>query len=230
MGTPQVYPLVWAKQGQTPDQTNKPVVWDPKAPAPGPITPYEKDQILIKQEANPGKTPLETELSNINLHNNVAANTLAQKNRKQKTSSMELPFDPTIEEGTNWNLTGFAPNFDGKWTINEVVFTFSGKSGSRMQIELTQCLDPPNKTPGGAAGGGAAGSGASSKKPITVPQEPTKTSDLLHDAAVNTIDPKPANEANLTLSGNEKQPGWLNDYGSLVPSQQDLHLEDVGGA
>jgi hypothetical protein len=228
MGTPQVYPLLWNKQGQTPDQKNKPVVWDPKAVSPTSIAREgEPDTQWEIKEANAGKTPIETEIANIKQHNDVAANKLAQKNRKRKQSSMELPFDPTIEEGTNWTLTGFAPNFDGKWMITEVVYSFSGKTGSRMQIELMQCLPPLQKTPGGAS---SAAGGANGKKPITVAQEPTKTSELLHDGAINTIDPKPANEAGLTLSGNEKKAGWLNDYGSLVPSQQNLHLDDVGGS
>jgi hypothetical protein len=56
---------------------------------------------------------------------------------------MELPFDPTMEEASAWNLVGFAPNFDGKWIVREVVFSFTGKGGSRLEIEL---YAPPSIT------------------------------------------------------------------------------------
>jgi len=231
MGTPQVYPLVWNKQGQTPDNKNTPTVWDPKAPAPQPLpvnTTDKQENDIVRDQANPGKTPLETEIAKIQAHNDVAANTLCQKNRKRKQSSMELPFDPTIEEGTTWQLQGFAKNFDGKWLITEVVYTFVAKSGSRLSIELMQVLDPPQKTPGSSQSLGKLPSNGS--KPITVPQQPTDKAQLLNDASLNGLTPKPANVADLTLSGNETSPTWLNQGGQLNPDQQDLSLGNVGPA
>jgi hypothetical protein len=225
MGTPQVYPLVWNKQGQQPGQPPSGVVWDPLAPAPVPLKakttdPQEYD--IVKDQANPGKTPIETQIDKIAQHNNVAANTLAQKNRKRKQSSMELPFDPRIEEGTVYALQGFAPNFDGKWLVTEVDYTFTGKGGSRLTIELMQCLPTPQKTPGSAAKGAA--------KAISVPAQPAAKSSLLHDGGINSITPQPANVANLTLSGNETAPTWLNANGQLNPDQQNLSLGNVGPA
>jgi hypothetical protein len=220
VGTPQVYPTVWNDQGQVPGQAPSGVVWNPKAPAPKPIVTDPQKDDIAKDQANPGKTPIEKEIDKIAQHNAVAANTLAQKNRKRKQSSMELPFDPTIEEGTTWTLQGFAPNFDGKWLITEVVYTFAGKGGSRLTIELMQCLAPVQKTPGGAAKGP---SGA-----ITVPSQPSQPSTLLHDGGINSITPQPANVANLSLSGNETAPTWLNVNGSLNDDQQKLNNENAG--
>jgi len=229
MGTPQVFPLLWGNnQGQNATGGNKPPPWDPKALPPSPIDPNireAKPYQIVQDQANPGKTPLETELDKVQQHNNVAANTLCQKNRKRKQSSLELPFDPTIEEGTVYQLQGFAKNFDGKWLITEVQYSFAGKGGSRLSLELMQCLDPPNKTPGAGA---HAAAGANGKKPITVPQQPTQKTDLLHDAGINSITPQPANVANLTLSGNEIAPTWLNAHGQLNSDQQDLNAENAG--
>lgn len=221
--TPQVFPLVWNGQGQKPGQPPSGIVWNPKAPFPGPLLPAHDPTStdVVEDQANPGKTPLETNTNKIQQHNNVAANMLAQKNRKRKQSSMELPFDPTIEEGTTWTLSGFAPNFDGKWLITGVDFTFTGKGGSRLNIELIQCLPTPNKTPGA---GGAAGAS------ISVPAAPASPSTLLHDGDINSITPQPANVANLSLSGNETAPTWLNANGALNPDQQDLSLDNVGPA
>lgn len=225
MGTPQVYPLVWNGQGQTPDNANKPVVWDPTAKFPGPLradVTQKQEHDIVQDQANPGKTPIETELDKIGQHNNVAANTLCQKNRKRKQSSFELPFDPTIEEGTCCNLVGFAPNFDGKWLVTEVNYAFSGKAGSRFTIELMQCLPPPQKTPGGG--------GSTAAKTITVPAKPTDKTALLSDTDINSFKPQPANVAELTLSGNETAPTWLNNHGALNSDQQDLGLGNVGPA
>jgi hypothetical protein len=225
MGTPQVYPTVWNDQGQKPGQPASGVVWNPKAPAPQPIATDPQTYDIVKDQANPGKTPIETQIDKIQQHNDVAANTLAQKNRKRKQSSMELPFDPTIEEGTVYQLTGFAPNFDGKWLITEVNFSFTGKAGSRMTLELMQCLAPPIKTPGGASS--KAGEGA---KAISVPTQPSQPSTLLHDGGINSITPQPANVANLTLSGNETAPTWLNVNGALNSDQQNLSADKAGPA
>lgn len=229
VGTPQVYPLIWNGQGQTPGQPTPttPPVWDPLAKPPIPYAANvtnAQEYDIVKDQANPGKTPIETEIDKVQQHNDVACNTLAQKNRKRKQSSIELPFDPTIEEGTVYTLQGFAPNFDGKWLITEVNFTFTGKGGSRLAIELMQCLPTPNKTPGGASAGGGA------SKSISVPQSPSPKSSLLYDGGINSITPQPANVANLTLSGNETAPTWLNAGGQLNPDQQNLSLSNVGPA
>jgi hypothetical protein len=220
--TPQVFPLLWGNgQGQNAGGGNAPPPWDPKSSAPKPRE--YKDYQIVEDQANPGKTPLEVEAAAIQQHNDVAVNALAQKNRKRKQSSIELPFDPTIEEGTTYMLQGFAQNFDGKWLVTQVDYAFTAKGGSRMQIELQQCLNPPNKTPGGAS---SSAGGAS--KAITVPQQPSGKTDLLHDAGINSITPQPANVANLTLSGNETAPTWLNAGGSLNDQQQDLNADNAG--
>jgi len=202
----------------------------PNAPSlPLPVNTTDKQENdIVRDQANPGKTPLETELAKIHAHNDVAANQLCQKNRKRKQSSLELPFDPTIEEGTVYTLQGFAKNFDGKWLVTEVQYTFAGKAGSRLSIELMQCLDAPVKTPGGATS--AAGGANGAKKPITVPQSPTDKTILLNDSSLNGLTPKPANVAGLTLSGNETAPTWLNAGGQLNSDQQDLSLGNVGPA
>jgi hypothetical protein len=223
MGTPQVFPLIWNGQGAEADRPGPGVVWNPKAPSPVPlkaVTNQQSDDI-VKDQANPGKTPIETELDKIAQHNDVAANTLCQKNRKRKQSSLELPFDPTVEEGTVYTLQGFAENFDGNWLVTEVDFSFAGKSGSRMTLELMQCLAPPQKTAGGGAG--APGS-------ISVPSKPTEISKLVYDGGINSIPPKPANVQNLTKEGDETAPTWLNNYGSLNKDQQDLQTDNTGPA
>jgi len=221
MGTPQVYPTVWNDQGQKPGQPPSGVVWNPKAPPPNGI-PQTKDDIVEKQ-ANPGKTPIETEIDKIGQHNNVAANTLAQKNRKRKQSSMELPFDPKMEEGTVYQLSGFAPNFDGKWLVTEVNYSFTGKGGSRMTVELMQCLPPPVKTPGGASSQAGAGS-----KAITVPTKPSEPNTLLHDTPINSTTPVPKNVDDITMVPNETSSTWLNEYGALIADQQNLSTENAG--
>jgi len=228
MGTPQVYPTVWNGQGAKPGQPAGSTVWNPLAPTPAPIkanVSNKQEYDIVKDQANPGKTPIETAIDKIGQHNDVAANTLAQKNRKRKQSSMELPFDPKMEEGTVYQLTGYAPNFDGKWLITEVNFSFTGKGGSRMTIELMQCLPPPVKTPSSASSQAGAGS-----KAITVPTKPSQPSALLHDGGINSITPQPANVANLTLSGNETAPTWLNAGGALNSDQQNLSTDNTGPA
>jgi len=220
MGTPQVYPTVWNDQGQKPGQPASGVVWDPKAPKPLPLVSDPQKYDIVEDQANPGKTPIETAIDKIQQHNDVAANTLIQKNRKRKRSTMELPFDPTIEEGTNYMLQGFAPNFDGKYQVTEVEWSFTGKGGSQMILELIKCPPPPVKTPGTAS---AQATGA-----ITVPARASVPSTLLHDGGINSITPQPANVANLTLSGNETAPTWLNANGALNSSQQDLSANKAG--
>jgi len=209
MGTPQVYSTVWNDQGQLPGAEGKTIPWDPHAPGPAPIeaSPTDENNLIIENQANPGKTPLETEIDKIQAHNDVAANVLAQKNRKRKQSSMELPFDPTIEEGTVYQLSGFAQNFDGKWLVTEVNFQFSGKGGSRMTLEFVQCLPRP-----------------------TTPTQPSDPSALLHDKDINSIKPKPANVPNLSTSPEEMLPNWMNNFGSLNEDQQDLHTDNAGPA
>lgn len=64
--------------------------------------------------------------------------------------------------------------------------------------------------------------------PSSVPQKPSEKSSLLHDGGINSINPKPANAANLTLSGNETAPTWLNANGQLNSDQEDLSLGNVG--
>ena len=206
-GTPQVYPTKWNGQGQTPGQPASSVVWDPKAPAPGPTLTDPQDYDVVEKQANPGKTPIETEIDRIKQHNDTAANQLLQKNRKRKQSSMELPFDPTIEEGTVYQLSGFAQNFDGKWLVTEVNFQFSGKGGSRMTLEFVQCLPRP-----------------------TTPTQPSDPSALLHDKDINSIKPKPANVPDLSTSPEEMLPNWMNNFGSLNEDQQDLHTDNAGPA
>ena len=92
-----------------------------------------------------------------------------------------------------------------------------------MTLELMQCLAPPNKTAGASTS-----SAAGASKAISVPQQPTAKSDLLHDAGINSITPQPANVANLTLSGNETAPTWLNANGALNSQQQDLNADNAG--
>lgn len=227
MGTPQVFPLIWNGQGQTPDQAHKGIVWNPKAPFPGPLKAAhdkESDEILADQ-ANAGKTPIETELDKVQAHNDVATNALCAKNRKRKQSSMELPFDPAIEEGSVYALQGFAQNFDGKWLITEVQYSFTGKGGSRLNLELMQCLDTPSKTPAGAT---SAAGGANGKKRISVPTKPSDPSALLHDGGINSLAPQPKNATGLTTDPNELAPTWLNANGALNKDQQDLSLGNVG--
>ena len=48
---------------------------------------------------------------------------------------------------TMWKLTGFAPNFDGNWLVHEVIFSFTGKGASRMEIELYQPSSPSITNP-----------------------------------------------------------------------------------
>jgi hypothetical protein len=225
-GTPQVFPLLWGNnQGQTASKTNTAPVWNPNAPAPQPlVSQKEQSEIAVETaQANPGKTPLEVEAAAIKQHNDVAVNALAQKNRKRKQSSIELPFDPTIEEGTTYMLQGFAQNFDGKWLVTQVDYTFTAKGGSRMLLELQQCLDPPNKTPGGAS---SSAGGAS--KAITVPHQPGAKSELLHDGGINSISPQPKNATGLTTDPNELAPTWLNANGALNAEQQDLNADNAG--
>jgi hypothetical protein len=122
-----------------------PHIWSPEASAtPKPIVNTQPDALRVEEkQEKPGGDPHETDSTKVKAQSTVAANTLAQKNRKKKSGpKMELPFDPTMEEGTMWNLTGFAPSFDGKWLVHEVVFTFTGKGGSRMEIDL---MAPPDK-------------------------------------------------------------------------------------
>ena len=85
---PQVFPLLWNAQGQNADGGNKPPPWDPKAAPPQPRE--ATSNMIVQDQANPGKTPIETQVDAIQAHNDVAANALCQKNRKRKQSSMEL--------------------------------------------------------------------------------------------------------------------------------------------
>lgn len=125
-----VYNLDWVKA-----QPPKPIV-EPKY---GSET-SPNDQ---KNAKNPSNAPIETDPGTTKDLHQKAKNELAQKNRKAKHGPiMELPFDPTIEEGSKYDLVGFAPNFDGPWLIHEVTFTFQGKGGSRLNIEL---MDPASQ-------------------------------------------------------------------------------------
>jgi hypothetical protein len=125
-----------------------PVVWTPLPPTPGtPVAPYDPaampEEVKNAQD-KPGTTPNEPDANAIAAHHAVAKNLLTQKNRKRRRCPrMELPFDPKMEEGLVYALQGFGANFDGNWCVSEVVFTFQGKSGSRMEIELTKPEPPP---------------------------------------------------------------------------------------
>jgi hypothetical protein len=122
-------------------QKTYPTVWnDGPADVPQPVKDTQPDALKVEvQQNNPGSKPDETDPQKVSAHNEVATNLLSQKNRKRKHGpKMELPFDPTMEEGSMWQLTGFAPNFDGPWLVHEVVFSFAGKGGARLEIDLMQ--------------------------------------------------------------------------------------------
>jgi hypothetical protein len=124
-------------------QKTYPTIWDDgPSNAPQPVKDSQPDALKVEvQQKHPGSTPDETDPAKIAAHNEVAQAALRQKNRKRKHGpKMELPFDPTMEPASMWQLTGFAPNFDGKWLVHEVIFTFTGKGGARMEIDL---LQPP---------------------------------------------------------------------------------------
>jgi hypothetical protein len=175
-GAPQkVYPTVWQ---------------DGPSNAPQPIVDTQSDALKVEvQQKNPGSLPDETTPEKVQAHNEVAKNLLAQKNRKRKGTHgprMELPFDPTMEEGSIWTLVGFAPNFDGPWLVHEVVFTFTGKGGSRLEIDLMQ---PPDVTASTSA----------------VPPDTAKKTELLTNSNVGE-EPNPE-PSNLGFGG--KDASWL---------------------
>jgi hypothetical protein len=114
-----------------------PVKWDQNKP---PEANESTDLKVDEQQDKPGNKPDDTDPEKTAGNNQIAKNLLAQKNRKRKHGPvLELPFDPSFEEGSMWNLIGFSHNFDGLWLVHEVVFTITGKGGARMQVEV---MDP----------------------------------------------------------------------------------------
>ncbi len=85
----------------------------------------------------------ETHPSVIEKARHVSSHKLRQKNRHQRCIEISFPITLQFESGTNYQLKGFGPQIDGKWTCDEVEIRLRGKQGSEVTAWFYQ---PPDFT------------------------------------------------------------------------------------
>ena len=69
----------------------------------------------------------------------VATSKLKEKNRNRHKKSIVKPYDPSLESGTVYAVSGSRSDLDGNWLVVSVTNTLS-KGGNTTSAELERCL------------------------------------------------------------------------------------------
>jgi hypothetical protein len=118
--------------------------------APIPNNPSNLTGIDISQKAihndlfntTPLKTPagpVENNAKKIARATKVAKSKLKGKNRKRHKKSVVKVYDPSLESGTVYAVSGSRSDLDGNWLVVNATHTLT-KGGNTTSIELERCI------------------------------------------------------------------------------------------
>jgi hypothetical protein len=91
------------------------------------------------------KTPLnsdpsETDTAKTDRAKKVAKSELKKKNRKRNKKGITLPYNPVLESGTVYTVTGSRSDLDGNWLVVDMTHAFVKGSGAISTVNLERCI------------------------------------------------------------------------------------------
>jgi hypothetical protein len=101
-----------------------------------PIVPETHQVLPLKPKVTP-QNKQETKQARQAKAQATAINKLQQKNRKSHTFTIVIPFNPVVQAGVVYKLTGFTPDADtDTWLLYDVAHRVQGKSGSITTMQF----------------------------------------------------------------------------------------------
>jgi hypothetical protein len=83
--------------------------------------------------------PAETNSKKIARATKVAKSHLKQKNRKRYKKGIVLPYNPALESGTVYVISGTRSDLDGNWLVVNMTHDFVKGSGGVSTVSLERC-------------------------------------------------------------------------------------------
>jgi hypothetical protein len=84
--------------------------------------------------------PAETNSKKTARATKVAKSELKKKNRKRHKKGIVVPYNPALESGTVYAITGSRSDLDGNWLVVDMTHTFVKGAGAVSSINLERCI------------------------------------------------------------------------------------------